>query len=238
MRALLIANSGDADAGYVGARFEDFDFEFRHLAREYPAQWPTLDGIDLVLLLGSEWSVYWGNAVKSVEAESELIRETNRRGIPLFGICYGAQIIASALGGSAERAKKCEIGWHDVVTTPTYAVLAGLWLQWHCDTFTPPVGAEVLAFSDGGPQALRIGRSFATQFHPEANEAIITRWMSGIGAAELAGQGIMPSALIEQTRSEIVRSGQAAAKVVDWFLHNVANTPMPKTDGSSRRKPK
>ncbi len=164
MRALLIANTGDADAGYVGSRFADFDFEFRHLPREYPAQWPTLDGIDLVLLLGSEWSVYWGDMSKSVQAESELIGETHRRGIPLFGICYGAQIMASALGGSAERAKKCEIGWHEVVTTPTYALLGGLWLQWHCDTFTPPPGAEVLALSDAGPQALRIGRSFATQY--------------------------------------------------------------------------
>lgn len=236
MRAFLIANTGDADSGYIGTRFENFDFQFKHLPREYPAQWPSLDGVDLVLLLGSEWSVYWGDASKSVEAESELIRHSHRRGIPIFGICFGAQIMASALGGSAERAKKCEVGWHEVVTTPTNAVLAGLWLQWHCDTFTPPAGAEVLALSDAGPQALRVGRSFATQFHPEANEAIISRWMSGSGAAELAAQGITPSALIEQTRSEVVRSGPAAALIVDWFLHNVANTPMPKVEGSSRPK--
>jgi len=234
MRALLIANSGDADAGYVGARFADFDFEFRHLPREYPAQWPTLDGIDLVLLLGSEWSVYAVDNTKSVEAERGLIGETHRRGIPLFGICYGAQIIASALGGSAERAKKCEIGWHEVVTTPTYAVLAGLWMQWHCDTFTPPAGAEVLAFSDAGPQALRIGRTFATQFHPEANEAIITRWMGGSGAVELAAHGIMPSALMEQTRTEVARSGAAAAQIVDWFLATVAQSKV-ETSGNKKK---
>jgi len=96
----------------------------------------------------------------------------------------------------------------------------------------------VLAFSDAGPQALRVGRSFATQFHPEANEAIITRWLSGSGAAELAAQGIKPSTLMEQTRKEVVRSGPAAAQIVDWFLHNVANTPMPKVEGSSRLKSK
>ena len=53
----------------------------RQLPREHPAQWPTLDGIDLVPLLGSEWSVYWGNAAKIIEAESELIRETHRQGM-------------------------------------------------------------------------------------------------------------------------------------------------------------
>ena len=49
MRALLLANSGDADAGFVGQRFEDYDFSFTTVHREYPHEWPSLDGIDLVL---------------------------------------------------------------------------------------------------------------------------------------------------------------------------------------------
>jgi hypothetical protein len=53
MRALLLANSGDADAGFVGQRFEDYDFSFTTVQREYPHEWPSLDGIDLVLYLGS-----------------------------------------------------------------------------------------------------------------------------------------------------------------------------------------
>jgi GMP synthase-like glutamine amidotransferase len=205
MRALLIANAGDADAGFVGQRFEEYDFSFTHVVREYPNEWPAIDGIDLVVHLGSNWSVYWDDVSRNVAAESELIREAHRRGIPLFGICFGAQIMAHALGGSAERAKKAEIGWHDVIATPTYKVLAGTWMQWHYDTFSAPAGAQVLALSDAGPQAMQVGRSFGTQFHPEANEAIISRWMGGEGAAELAAIDLMPSTLIEQTRSEVER---------------------------------
>ena len=119
MRALLLANSGDADAGFVGQRFEDYDFSFTTVHREYPHEWPSLDGIDLVLYLGSNWSVYWDNVAKNVAAESEVIREGHRRGIPQFGICFGAQIMSHALGGSAERAKKSEVGWHEVIATPT-----------------------------------------------------------------------------------------------------------------------
>ena len=228
MRALLLANSGDADAGFVGQRFEDYDFSFTTVHREYPHEWPSLDGIDLVLYLGSNWSVYWDNVAKSVAAESEVIREGHRRGIPQFGICFGAQIMSHALGGSAERAKKSEVGWHEVIATPTYGVLAGSWMQWHYDTFSAPPGAQVLALSDAGPQAMQMGRSFATQFHPEANEAIISRWISGEGAAELAALDMTPSALIERTRAEVERSGPAAGLIVDWFLHNVATTPIPK----------
>jgi GMP synthase-like glutamine amidotransferase len=176
--------------------------------------------------LGSNWSVYWDDISRNVAAESELIREAHRRGIPLFGICFGTQIMAHALGGSAERAKKAEIGWHDVIATPTYKVLAGTWMQWHYDTFSAPAGAQVLALSDVGPQAMQFGRSFGTQFHPEANEAIISRWMGGEGAAELATLGIAPGALIERTRVEIEKSGPAAGEIVDWFLNTVAVGPL------------
>jgi GMP synthase-like glutamine amidotransferase len=228
VRALLIANAGDADAGFVGQRFEEYDFSFTHVVREYPNEWPAIDGIDLVVHLGSNWSVYWDDVSRNVAAESELIREAHRRGIPLFGICFGAQIMAHALGGSAERAKKAEIGWHDVIATPTYNVLAGTWMQWHYDTFSAPAGAQVLALSDAGPQAMQMVRSFGTQFHPEANEAIVSRWMGGEGAAELAAIELMPSTLIERTRSEVERSGPAAQALVDWYLAEVASTPMPK----------
>jgi GMP synthase-like glutamine amidotransferase len=228
MRALLLANSSDADAGFVGQRFEDYDFSFTTVHREYPHEWPSLDGIDLILYLGSNWSVYWDKVVKNVAAESEVIREGHRRGIPQFGICFGAQIMSHALGGSAERAKKAEVGWHEVIATPTYGVLAGSWMQWHYDTFSAPPGAQVLALSDAGPQAMQMGRTFATQFHPEANEAIISHWMSGEGAAELAALDMTPNALIERTRAEVERSGPAAGLIVDWFLHNVASTPIPK----------
>ena len=235
MRAVLIANAGDADAGFVGQRFEEYDFSFTHVVREYPNEWPAIDGIDLVVHLGSNWSVYWDDVSRNVAAESELIREAHRRGIPLFGICFGAQMMAHALGGSAERAKKAEIGWHDVIATPTYKVLAGTWMQWHYDTFSAPAGAQVLALSDAGPQAMQMGRSFATQFHPEANEAIVSRWMGGEGAAELAAFDLMPSTLIERTRSEVERSGPAAHALVDWYLAEVASTPMPRqsADGTS-----
>jgi hypothetical protein len=136
--------------------------------------------------------------------------------------------MSHALGGSAERAKKAEVGWYEVIATPTYGVLAGSWMQWHYDTFSAPPGAQVLALSDAGPQAMQMGRTFATQFHPEANEAIISRWISGEGAAELAALDMTPSALIERTRAEVERSGPAAGLIVDWFLHNVASTQIPK----------
>ena len=131
MRALLIANSNEQDAGFVGQRFADHDFSFTHYAREYPNEWRSIDGIDLVVHLGSAWSVYWPDVARNVEAEADLMREAHRRGIPVYGVCFGAQMLAHALGGSAEKARKAEIGWHEVITTEANKRLAGKWMQSH-----------------------------------------------------------------------------------------------------------
>lgn len=233
MKALVVSNRGDGDPGYVGERLAQHDFDLVRIDREYPAEWPSLAGVDLLLHLGSDWSVYWEDVSRNVEAESALMGEARRRGVPIFGICFGAQMLAHSLGGSVQRAKRPEVGWLEVLAPSAWEPLAGTWMQWHADVFSAPADAEVLALSDVGPQALRSGRSFGTQFHPEANEAIVTRWMSGEGAVELARLGIAPHDLAESTRRETPRSGPAAWALVDWFLAEVATTPMPKRTGRS-----
>jgi GMP synthase-like glutamine amidotransferase len=228
VKALIVSNKGDSDPGFVGDRLMQLDFALVHVDREYPAEWPSLAGVDLLLHLGSDWSVYWNDVARSVEAESALMNDAQRRGVPIFGICFGAQMLAHSLGGSVQQARRPEVGWCEVLAPAAYGPLAGTWMQWHGDTFTAPASAEVLALSDVGPQAIRAGRSFGTQFHPEANEAIVTRWMSGEGAVELARLGISPHDLAEATRREAPRAGLAAGALVEWFLSEIASSPMPK----------
>ena len=73
MRALLVGNVGDGDPGLVGARFEHHGYAFERVDRDHPETWPTLDGAELIVLLGSEWSVYWPDIVEAVEAEAAAI---------------------------------------------------------------------------------------------------------------------------------------------------------------------
>lgn len=222
MRALLIANAVDADAGFVGARLRRHGYAFTECLREQPGEWPGLDGADLVLLLGSEWSVYWPEVASNVAAESALVREAHRRGIPQLGICFGNQVMAHTLGGTVQRASEPEIGWYDLATDNPAAIAAGPWLQWHSDVVTVPAGAEELARSDVGPQAWRLGRSLATQFHPEATESMLARWSSGEGAAELERFGSSAEQMMEDTRSNVEISREHSDVLVDWFLDAVA----------------
>jgi GMP synthase-like glutamine amidotransferase len=222
MRALLIANAADADPGFVGERFRHHGFAFTECFRERPDEWPTLDGHDLVLMLGSEWSVYWPHVADSVASEAALIRDAQSRGVPQFGICFGNQTIAHALGGTVERARTPEIGWYDIVSDVPEAIAPGPWMQWHYDVITVPPGADELARSDVGPQAWRMGRSFCTQFHPEATESMLARWTGGAGGEELVTFGSSAEALMADTRRNVIAAREHAEHLVDWYLDSVS----------------
>ena len=222
MRALLIANSVDCDAGFTGERFRHHGYSFVECHREHPVEWPTLDGVDQIVLLGSEWSVYWDEVADKVSVELELIRAAQQQSVPIYGICYGAQAIAAALGGTVERARESEIGWYDNIVSDIPEVIPqGPWMQWHTDVVTAPPGAIELARSPIAVQAYRLGRTFATQFHPEVNEAIVTRWATD-GAETLRRRGSSTAELRAETSINIVESGPNAAQIVDWYLEHVA----------------
>jgi GMP synthase-like glutamine amidotransferase len=220
VRALLVANADDGDPGFVGHHLRKRGHAFTEALRERPGEWPSLEGIDLVLSLGSEWSVFWPHVAEYVGPEVELVRAIHRRGIPLLAICYGSQVVAHALDGTVARAEAAEIGWIGIDSDEP-AIASGPWLEWHADVVTLPPGAALLAGNEMGPQAWRIGRTLATQFHPEATETILARWSAG-GGDELAAVGLTRDDLIEQTRANVRTSRKHAERLTDWFLEHVA----------------
>jgi GMP synthase-like glutamine amidotransferase len=221
---LLIVNAVDADGGFVAERFRKHGYSFTECQRESLGDWPDPAGHELVLTLGSEWSVYWPHVAESVAAEADLIRSAHSAGMPIYGICYGNQIMAHALGGTVERAREPEIGWHQVVSDVPEVIAEGPWMQWHYDVVTVPPNSIELARSAIGPQAWRMGRSFCTQFHPEATETMIRRWASSDGGtAELLKYGMKPDQLIEESRRNVADSQPNAVHLVDWFLERVAH---------------
>ena len=222
MRALLIANGTDADPGFIGDRFREHGYSFDECHRETPGDWPALDSHELVLMLGSEWSVYWPDVADKVQAEVAVLHEAARRGIPVFDICFGSQVMAHAFGGDAHKAEIVEIGWQDVETDVPDVVAAGPWMEWHYDVVTLPPHATELARTASGPQAWQLGRMFSTQFHPEVHEGMIRRWATGFGEEELLRIGSSPAELIAATQAAVVRSRPNADRLVDWFCETIA----------------
>jgi GMP synthase (glutamine-hydrolysing) len=98
-------------------------------------------------------------------------------GVPILGICYGAQLVAQQLGGIVERTGSGEYGRTDLVRSAASSVLLtelperGVAWMSHSDAITTaPAGFAVTASSPGAPVAALEHREraiYGVQFHPE-----------------------------------------------------------------------
>ncbi len=98
-------------------------------------------------------------------------------GVPILGICYGAQLVAQQLGGEVRRTGGGEYGRTPMTRTDVGSVLLGdtpaeqtVWMS-HGDAIAGiPPGATVTATTPGAPVAAFEDRDralYATQFHPD-----------------------------------------------------------------------
>lgn len=216
----MIANSGDDDTGHVGQRLQQRGYQLEVFHRD-GAGAIELDGVDLLVMFGSDWSVYWQKVANHVERESRAVRAAAHSDTPVLGICYGGQLMSHALGGSVERAYRGELGWFEIATDDAELAPPGPWFEYHIDKFTPPIGATVLASTEAGPQAYTLGRMMALQFHPEVSTEIIRRWgnEAGAGADEY---GVDLEAIYTQSEELAAQNRDRCFALVDAFLDKVA----------------
>lgn len=135
---------------------------------------PTPDGLDLLIVLGGPMSVNDEGRLPWLVPEKQALRDCIARGIPVLGVCLGAQLIASALGARVYRAPRPEIGWFPIEAVPAPEGTFRLpptcrVFHWHGETFDLPAGAVRLARSEACEnQAFQFGRHvLALQFHLE-----------------------------------------------------------------------
>src|SRR5207244_1467801 len=94
---------------------------------------------DLIVPLGSVRGVYERDVIGSwIDREVDMLRTAHAAGVPLFGICFGAQSITAALGGHVEKAPSHEIGWYHYDTDVPDAIPSGPWFTWHGDRCVLP----------------------------------------------------------------------------------------------------
>lgn len=176
---------------------------------------------DLVVLMGSPWSVYDPRVQGWVGPELEFLRQRVGRDAPTLAICFGAQALSAALGGKVAPAALPEYGWGSVVPRVDH-IAATPWFQFHDDEFTTPPGAVELAYNDSGVQAFRHGRTLAVQFHPEISADLLRAWCQAGGDRKLVEAGLDPDGLVATTRVLEAESEPGLERLLDWFLNGLA----------------
>jgi GMP synthase (glutamine-hydrolysing) len=163
-----------------------------------------------IVLSGGPASVYADGAPQLDPALFDL-------GVPVFGICYGFQAMAQALGGTVARTGTSEYGRTDLNVTggelhSDLPETQPVWMS-HGDAVTAaPDGFDVVAVSTGAPVAAfenRARRLAGVQYHPEVlhsphGQQVLSRFLhefAGIGATWTPAN--IADALVKQVRSQI-----------------------------------
>jgi GMP synthase-like glutamine amidotransferase len=148
---------------------------------------PPEDEVDAIVLYGAETDVVDAPRLDWLRREQVWLRERLDAGTPILGVCFGAQLLADALGAEVTRSEPPEVGFHPVTLTaagradPVLGALPERFLaaQWHNWRFSLPPGATALGASDVCLQAYRRGNVWGVQFHPEVDAPTLEGWIAG-----------------------------------------------------------
>jgi GMP synthase-like glutamine amidotransferase len=148
-----------------------------------------LDDVSALVFMGAAVSV--NDQLPWVEGELRLIRHALSQGVPVLGVCFGAQLMSKALGGDVCRGEGMEIGWHPLERvgqhTPGWChELPPRFdaFHWHADTFSLPSGSQHVLRSDRFDHQgfLLDDCHLGLQFHLEMTHEMVNQWVACYGS--------------------------------------------------------
>lgn len=194
---------------------------------------PRLSGFDGLIAMGGPMSADDDARYPWLTTEKATIREAVEAGMPFWGACLGAQLLASSMGARVSRMAQPEIGFVPIdfneavladhvfqgIATPFAA------FQWHNDAFELPRGAVLLGGSKAcANQVFRYGKgAYGVQFHLEATAEIVGRWTelpaSRAALEQTLGEGASERLLGELHRHESTQRSNARYLMTRWLNH-------------------
>jgi GMP synthase (glutamine-hydrolysing) len=215
-RALVLQHIRCEPPGMFSGMLTDRGLAIETIELDEGAELPDWRDTDLVLAMGGPMSVHDEAEHPWLAVEKRWIAAAVRAGVPYFGVCLGAQLLAASLGAPVHTGETPEVGVLPVAATaaadgdPVLSALGGefLALQWHGDTFGIPAGAVHLARSRAYPhQAFRFGETaYAVQFHVEVTEEMLAEW------AQVPAYQRSAEAALGSSGFEILAAGFAASQ--------------------------
>ncbi len=204
-------------AGYHVDRIDVADPGFASLDLREP---------DLLIMMGGPMGVYEQDRHPWIACQLRRLKLRLEADRPTLGVCFGAQMMAAALGAEVYAGPVKEVGFHPVSIhkhaddSPLRHLEGVPILHWHGDTFTRPDNVEILASSRAyDHQAFRRGSNIlGLQFHAEMGlderfNAWIEQWPESV--VEAGGDEASLRAAHDLHGPVAVAAGQAM--VADWL---------------------
>jgi GMP synthase-like glutamine amidotransferase len=188
--ALLVTNTDESD---FAQRHPKDDVKFPVMIQAVRPEWKIspfivkddqfpdrLDPFDGIMITGSPASVH--DDAPWIARLLDLIRSAHRRGIPIFGACFGHQAIALALGGTVGK----NDGGYVHGRVPNHITRRQPWMAALPDDFAlygshveqvttlPEMATPIAASTDCAIAGFVIGSTiYTTQHHPEMTPGFI-----------------------------------------------------------------
>jgi GMP synthase (glutamine-hydrolysing) len=185
---------------------------------------PDPRDVDLVVVMGGPMGACDEADHPWLAGEKRWIASAVRAGMPYFGVCLGAQLLAASLGARVSMGAAPEVGVLPVTLTaegradPVASALGEefLALQWHGDTFDIPAGAAWLGRSAAYPhQAMRVGDvAYAVQFHVEVTGPMFEQW-GHVPAYAASAQAALGASGFEDLARAFAKNREAMAASAD-----------------------
>ena len=197
---LTVLRAGDTPPAIAARRGQYFDWIRREVGDAWEGEWVEHDVRTDAALPGprdADGFIITGSSSNVTERAPWMrraeawIREVAEAGTPLFGICFGHQLVGEALGGAVTKNPRGrEIGTVEVRALPgaeDEPILRGLGSTFlanmtHVETVAKlPPGARVLAETDLEPHAVyTLGATIkCVQFHPEIDGEAMRGYVEG-----------------------------------------------------------
>jgi GMP synthase-like glutamine amidotransferase len=210
---LAIQNDPTDPPHLVGRWLMEIGFEIRILRAYAGEEVPTEVPSDIFALipLGGSMGANDHETVPWLANEKKLLADAVSKDIPIFAICLGAQLLATALDGEVTRAQAGEIGIYKIQRNSVSDSIfdfgeSAISAQWHEDIVSKlPTSAVALASSElCENQIYRIGeKTYAVQFHPEVDSGIIKLWEDDADNAFLESGKTSVRAEVAASESEL-----------------------------------
>jgi GMP synthase-like glutamine amidotransferase len=187
---------------------------------------PPVESFDWLMIMGGSQNAWDEEGNPWLQKEKAFLGEALGKGKIILGICFGAQLLAEALGGKLFPNQHKEIGWHEVFlnregresflfqNVPQSFVS----LHWHSDHFSLPSGCTRLAYSKATENQAYICDDrplVGLQFHPEYTREMVRYY------AREHSQDWIPDKYVSSGKDVLARTEEISDTY--WLMETLLN---------------